>query len=50
MINYLVEVIDDIQLDLATLDVRRVGLAVRAPQGLAPQALVDVVAEFPERF
>ena len=47
--NYLVEVVDDVQLDLAPLHVRRVGLAVLPPQGLAPQALVDEVAELPER-
>ena len=43
------EVVDDVQLDLAPLHVRRVGLAVLPPQGLAPQALVDEVAELPER-
>ena len=46
--NYLMEVVHDVEFDLAPLHVRRVGPAVLLPQRLAPQTLVDVVAQLPD--
>ena len=49
MHDYLVGVVDNVELDLPALDVGRVGLAVLPPQGLPPEALVDVVAQLPAK-